>query len=135
MAVPFLDTNVLVRHITADHAQFAPRATAYLLAIEQGETRVRINETVLFEAVFTLQTHYGLARRVIRDGLLPVIGLPGILLARKRRWRRAFDLYVEMKFSFADCFHVAFMEDLGLDTIVSFDRDFDKIAGIVRVEP
>jgi len=27
------------------------------------------------------------------------------------------------------------MEDLGLDTIVSFDRDFDKIAGILRVEP
>ena len=135
MPLPFLDANILLRHLTGDHPDHSPRATAYLGRIERGELQVRTSETVIFETVFTLQRHYKQPRAAIRDALLPLIDLPGIVLRGKRRLRRAFALYVDLALPFADAYHVALMESLRLDEIVSFDRDFDRVPGIVRVEP
>ena len=53
----------------------------------------------------------------------------------KHRLRRAFDLYVDRNLSFADAYHVAFMEHAGIVQVATFDRDFDKVSGIKRVGP
>lgn len=55
----FLDTNILLRHVLADHPEQSPRATGYLQRVEQGEVITRIAETVVFEAVFTIERQYG----------------------------------------------------------------------------
>jgi predicted nucleic acid-binding protein len=36
---------------------------------------------------------------------------------------------------FADAYHAVLMEQLSLTEIVSFDKDFDHIEGIIRKEP
>lgn len=135
MPLPFLDTNILIRHFTQDNADHSPRATAYLTRIERGELQVTTAETVIFEAVFILQRLYARSRAEIHDELLPIIALPGIVLPGKRRLRRAPALFAANNLAFADCFHVALMEDRGLTETASFDRGFDRIPGISRVEP
>ncbi len=135
MALPFLDTNILLRHLLQDHPDHSPRATAYLRRVEEGTIKVRTAETVIFETVFTLQRLYKQPKAAIRDALLPLIELPGMVLPGKRRFRRAFALYVDQNLPFADAYHAALMQSLKLTEIVSFDGDFDKIAGITRVEP
>lgn len=135
MAVPFLDTNVFIRHLTQDHPAHSPLATAYLARIERGEVQARTADTVVFEAVFTLQHSYRQPRDRIRDSLLPLLELPGIILPGKRRWRRVFELYVDLNISFGDAYHVTLMEQSGLTEIISFDREFDRVAGIHRAEP
>lgn len=133
--LPFLDTNILLRHLTQDHPDHSPRATAYLARIEAGEFRVRTAETVVFEAVFTLQRHYKVPKARIRDLVLPIVLLPGIVLVGKQRLRKVFDLYVDHNVSFIDAYHVALMRRSGIQEIVSFDEDYDRMAGIRRVEP
>lgn len=64
-----------------------------------------------------------------------MLRLPGIVLPGKRRFGRVFELYVDLNISFADAYHVVMMEQLGLDEVISFDRDFDRVGGIRRVEP
>ncbi len=135
MPMRFIDTNVFIRHLTQDHPVYSPQATSFLARIERGELRGRIADTVVFEAVFTLQKSYRATKTAIRDQLLPLIELPGIVLPGKNRLRRAFQLYVEQGLSFGDAFHVAVMEQLGLEEVVTFDRDFDRVPGITRVEP
>ena len=135
MTLPFLDTNVLLRHLADDHIEHSPRSSVFLARIERGELSVRIADSVVFETVFTLQTHYKRTRNVIRSAVFPIIELPGIVLPAKSRWKRAFDLYVGTTLSLVDAHLVATMEDLCVDTIVSFDKGFDKIAGITRIEP
>lgn len=135
MALPFLDTNVFLRHLLADNPEQSPRATAYFRRIEQGEIRVRTTDTVVFETAFTLQSYYRQPKANIRDSLLPLLELRGIVLPRKRRFRRAFDLYAGLNLPFADAYHVTLMESLKLSEVVSFDRDFDRVPGIQRVEP
>ncbi|MCC7352827.1 MAG: hypothetical protein IT330_03645, partial [Anaerolineae bacterium] len=67
MALPFLDTNVLLRHLLGDPPQLSSRATAFLARVERGEVRVCTADTVIFETVFTLQRYYRQPKVKIRD--------------------------------------------------------------------
>jgi|SRR5215216_1893920 predicted nucleic acid-binding protein len=134
--LPFLDTNLILRHTLQDHADHSPRATAFIGHIEAGDQRVRTADAVIFEAAFTLERTYRVPRVTIRDGLWKLLSLPGVVLPGKLRYRRAFALYVaEPKLSFADCYFVALMESLRLTDLISFDLGFDRVATITRKEP
>jgi predicted nucleic acid-binding protein len=133
--LPFLDTNIFLRHLRGDHADFSPRATALLQRIEQGSLKVRTADTVIFETVFTLERRYKQSKEAIRDAFLPLIELSGIELPGKRRFRQVFGYYIEKNISFADAYHAVLVESLRLTQIISFDRDFNRIPALTRVEP
>lgn len=130
----FLDTNVLLRHLIQDDTKQSPKATDFLHRIERGEIQARISELVIFETVFTLERSYRQLKAKIREILLPLISMPGIILPNKRQWKRVFNLYADLNLSFADAYHVALMEQLKLTEIATFDTDFDRVPGIKRVK-
>jgi predicted nucleic acid-binding protein len=134
VATAFLDTNLLLRHLLGDDPDLSPKATAYLARIQEGEIQVLTADTVVFETVFTLQRQYRRAKSDIRTAVLELLELPGIILPGKRRFRRVFDLYVDSNLPFADAYHAVLMEQLGITEVASFDRDFDRVPGIRRVE-
>jgi predicted nucleic acid-binding protein len=132
----FLDTNVILRHVLQDHPDHSPRAAALIVAIEQGQRAVRLADTVVFEAAFTLEKTYGVPRADIRDALRPIFDLPGVVLPGKLMLHDVFDLYVEEAgLSFADCYHATLAKQLQLGTILSFDRKMGRVPGIARAEP
>ena len=135
MAGAFLDTNVILRHVLGDHPEHSPRATAYLQRVENGEIEVHTADTVIFECVFTLERYYKRPKDKIRDALLRLLELPGIVLSGKRRFRQVFDIYVDRNLSFADAYHAVLAEHLKLSEFVSFDRGLDRIPGLNRLEP
>ena len=136
MSIGLIDTNVLLRHILRDHPDHAPRATAFVGRVERGEVVATLADTVVFETVFVLESFYKLPRAVIRDGVLPIVLLPGMILGGKQIYRRVFDWYVEhRRLSFADCYHAALVERGGLPAIISFDQDYDRLPEIRRIEP
>ena len=133
MAFPFLDANVILRHVLGDDPIQSPAATAYLTRIEQGEVQVHTADTVIFETVFTLQRRYHQPKGKIQQAVLPLLDLPGIILPGKRRYHEIFDLYVDHSLPFADAYHAVLMKHLGLTEIATFDLDFDRIPGIKRI--
>lgn len=134
-ALPFVDSNVFLRHVLQDHLDHSLRSTLYFDRIEHGGLRVETTDTVIFETVFTLEKVYRRPRQAIRESVWPLILLPNIVLVGNRRLRRAFDLYVTANPSFADCYHVARAEARNVPEFVSFDRGLDRIPGLNRVEP
>lgn len=135
MSSVFIDTNIFLRHLLQDHSEQSARATRYLSRVENGEIDAHLSHTVVLEIVFTLQRTYRQPRAAIRDAVLPLLEMPGMILPGKRRYRRVFDLYVERNISFADAYHVEVMAGLGLQDIVTFDREFDRCPEVNRVEP
>lgn len=132
----FLDTNVILRHVLSDNPDQSPRATEYFREIAKGDRSVQISDLVVFESVFTLQKTYGMPREAIRDTLWPLMTLSGISLANKQIYRAVFDLYVARRsLSFADCYHVELVKGIDPPRIVSFDRGFDRLPEITRIEP
>jgi predicted nucleic acid-binding protein len=134
-ALPFLDTNVLLRHLRADVPGQSPGATALIERIEAGELQVATADIVIFEAVFTLQRSYKVPKDRIRDALLPLIELPGLVLAGKRRYRAIFDLYVAHNITFGDACLIVQMQQDGNREVYSYDRELDRVPAIRRLEP
>lgn len=135
MTVRFLDTNILLRYFTRDDEEKARRALNLLLRVEQGAEKVVTSPLVIFETVFTLQRFYKVPRQNIKELVLPIIALRGLQLPGKGVYHRAFNLYVAHNISFADAYNAAYMESEKLSEIYSWDTDFDRLDGIVRLEP
>jgi predicted nucleic acid-binding protein len=135
MAEQFLDTNILLRHFLQDVPDQSARATELIRRVEAGDVQVHISDIVIFEVVFTLTRSYRHPKAAVRDAVLALLDLPGFILPGKRRFHRVFDLYVDLNISFADAYHVVLMEQQKLEEVVSFDRDFDRVKTVKRVEP
>jgi len=134
VALAFLDTNVLLRHLRQDDPVLSPKATALLGRLERGEISARTSDIVIFESVVTLQRSYRESRDRIAAALVPIIELPGIELPGKRHYRNVFELYLSRRLGFADCYHVVLMQRLKLTDILTFDTDFDGIPALNRRE-
>lgn len=93
----FLDTNILLGHLTGDDSRKAQACRVLLLRVERGEETVETSDMVIAETVFLLQSrrHYGLARERIREILEPLIARRSLRLPRKSLYARVFDLYFD----------------------------------------
>jgi predicted nucleic acid-binding protein len=134
---PPLDTNVIIRHITADDPALASRARAFLRQVENGTVQVDLPEAVILEAVQVLSSRatYNLPRLEVARDLATIIRLRGIRMKYKRRYIRALELYATSTLDFVDALLVAYAEHRKPPVVVSFDQDFDKIPGIQRLAP
>ena len=135
MSICFLDTNILLRFLTRDDEGKAQQALDLLLRVERGEEKVITSPLVIFETIYTLQRFYKVPRQRIRDQILSIISLRSLHLPDKNLYHRAFDLYVTKNISFADAYNAVYMQAEEVSHIYSWDRDFDKIDGITRLEP
>jgi predicted nucleic acid-binding protein len=132
----FLDTNVVLRFLLDDHPDHSPRARALFASLARGEISLVLTETVVFETVFILEKQRKLERDSIVSALNELLEAQGIILLGPAEVGEAFDLYRKHpQLSIADCFHAANARAFGNATIVSFDREFDRVAGLRRIEP
>jgi len=135
MSICFLDTNILLRFLTRDDEGKAQQALDLLLRVERGEEKVITSPLVIFETIYTLQSFYKVPRQLIKEQILSIISLRSLHLPDKNLYHRAFDLYVTKNISFADAYNAVYMQAEEVSHIYSWDRDFDKIDGITRLEP
>ncbi len=130
----FVDTNIFLRYLTKDDPLKAEAAVSLLLRVERGEEKIETSSLVLFETIFTLEKSYHLPKATIRQMIGDIISLRGLHLPQKRVWTQSLDLYARLNISFADAFNAVYMNTHQIAEIYSWDADFDKGAGIVRLE-
>lgn len=126
-----LDTNVLVRHLTWDPPAQGKRATTFLSCSHE----LVLADVVIAEAIFVLESLYG--RRPAEIALLvrSMLALPSIMVVDLDLILRALQHYESARVDFADAYVGALAELSGWPTVISFDRDIDKMKTVKRVEP
>lgn len=136
MSVRFLDANIIIRYVTQDDAVLAQKARAILQRIKDGTVQATTCEAILSECVFVLSSKrlYHLPRPQVAELLKVIIAFKGLKMAYKRVYQKALDLYAMTTLDFADALAVAHMERQKITEIYSFDTDFDKIAGLKRLD-
>jgi predicted nucleic-acid-binding protein len=127
----FLDTNVLIRHLTGDPPQMASRATAALAS----EEHLLLTDLVLAECVYVLESFYEVQRARVAQLMRSAIALPSIQTIDPASLLRALEVYEVDRLDFAEAYLVAQAETTGVKDILSFDRSIDKIQTINRREP
>ncbi len=70
----FLDTNVIIRHLTGDPPAMATRATAVLA----GPGPLLLVDLVVAECVYVLESFYDVLRVRVADLMRAAIALPSI---------------------------------------------------------
>ena len=135
----FLDTNIFLRYISGDDPVKAPACRTLLRRIESGDEVATTSESVIAEVAYVLRSNrqqYGVEAAEIGSFLRPILALPGLKIQNKETFLRAFDLWeAHPKLDFEDVLSIAHMERLGISEIVSYDREFDGVAEVRRVEP
>ena len=137
MAPALLDANIILRYLLRDDELKAQRCLELLEEAERREIILHTTDLVIAETVWVLESpsSYHLPKERIRALLLPIILLPGLRLADKKRYRRIFDLYVNQDIDFIDAYNAVYLEKWGLAQVYSYNLDFDRISGITRLEP
>lgn len=133
----FLDTNVLLRVILNDHPIHSPRSRDLIERIAGGFEEVVTSDSAITETVYTLVgPRLATPRPVVADAILNILVLDGVHLDSKRLYPAAFGRYLSFaRLSFADCLHATQADALTKGRIYSFDRGFDRLPGITRIEP
>jgi len=130
-----LDANIVLRVLTNYLLEKADRCAKLLILIEAGSEEVWLPDLVLADIVWTLEKFYNQSKKRIQELLIPILELHGLRYTNKKVAKDALRLYVEKNLDWTDAFVAAQMLAQKKIEIYSYDRDFDKIEGITRLEP
>jgi len=133
----FVDASIFIRHLTGDDPEKARACFELFRQAQRREITLTTSESVIAEVVYVLSSKqlYNLPREEIRNLLYPLLSLPGLKLNHRRMYLRALDLYAAYPLDFEDALTVAHMERQKVGELYSYDREFDQVAEISRLEP
>jgi len=127
----FVDTNILIRHLTGDPPDLAKRATTFLAQAEE----LLLADLIVAEIVYVLESFYEVPAEKVARLMQSVIAFESIRTLDPALLLRSLDVYVHHKIDFAEAYLVASAESAGVEHIASFDRSIDRVPTVSRVEP
>lgn len=126
----FVDTNVLVRHLTGEPPEIASRATA---ALASGRDLL-LADLIVAECVYVLESFYEVERGVVASCMRAAISMASMKTIAAPVLLRALEVYEEDRVDFAEAYLVAQAETTGVGRILSFDRSLDRVPSVQRIE-
>lgn len=127
----FVDTNILVRHLTGDPADMAARATAYLAEAEE----LYLTDLIVAETVYVLESFYEASREQIAIAMRSLVSMRSVVTVDPALLLRAIEVYETDRLDFAEAYLVGCAESTGVGRVASFDRSIDRVDTVDRVEP
>ena len=127
----FVDTNVLVRHLTGDPPAMATRATAFLA----NEPELYLADLVVAETIYVLESFYKAPRKQIAEAMRSLVAMRSMVTVDPALLVRAIEVYEVERIDFAGAYLVACAESTGIRRVASFDRTLDRITTVERIEP
>ena len=129
-----IDANIILRYLTNDVPSQAKQAEELLKRVEEGSEEVFLPDIILADIIWILKGYYKQPREEIREWITAIISLQGLIFSDKDTALNALDIYLDKKIDWSDAFAASQMLQREITEIYSFDRHFDKIGGIARVE-
>lgn len=127
----FVDTNILVRHLTGDPPVMAERATAFLAA----EPALYLTDLIVAETVYVLESFYKAPREQVAEAMRSLVAMRSMVTVDPALLLRAIEVYELDRLDFAEAYLVACAESTGIGSVVSFDKAIDRVPTVTRVEP
>jgi predicted nucleic acid-binding protein len=129
--IAFVDTNVLIRHLTGAPPEQAQRATEALRAAGA----LFVTDVVFAECLFVLESFYELPRERVAATMRALLALPASRFVDAEILLRALEVYEVQRLDFAEAHLVASAERTGVGAVMSFDRDLWRAPSVRWLEP
>jgi predicted nucleic acid-binding protein len=127
----FVDTNILVRHLTGDPPDMAQRATSYLAS----ERHLLLADLIVAETVDVLESFYEAPRSGVAEAIRSLIAFDSVVCVDPALLLRAVEVYETDRLDFAEAYLVACAETTEVGRVASFDQAIDRVDTVERVEP
>jgi predicted nucleic-acid-binding protein len=127
----FVDTNILVRHLTGDPPAMARRATAFLT----NEPLLYLADLIVAETVYVLESFYEAPREQIAEAMRSLVAMRSMITVDPALLLRAIEVYEVDRLDFAEAYLVACAERTGVGVVASFDKAVDRVTTVRRVTP
>lgn len=125
-----VDTDIILRFLTNDDPQ---KALSFQNFLEKG-TKVFLTDVTVAEIYWTLKSFYKFKKQKILSELGKLLVLSQIE-ANKELIMETFTLLEKNNISFIDAYLAVFSCLRNDGKILSFDKGFDKLKSIKRIEP
>ncbi len=131
----FIDANVFVSAWLGKD-QRARRCQDFIEKVERGEQRASTSVLVFDEVLHSLETNTGDREKSLAIvKRLAAIQYLKIYEVTPKQLAASFRVFSSYGLRPRDSLHVATMLENGVEKILSYDRDFDTVKEIKRVEP
>ena len=131
-----IDANIILRALLEDVPEQAAKVRHLLEKAEAGKLKLLVPEPVLSDVVYVLGG-LKVPKEEIGQAVKGWLNLPGVapLGIDLSVVHTCLDLFVEKNLKWSDALIAARMLEWGYTEICTFDRHFDRIPGINRMEP
>lgn len=131
----FVDTNIFLRFLLADHPKQSPACKKLFEKAAQREIKLVTLPIVIAEISWVLSSFYKEPIKEVARKLRIILLCKGLEVPYKDTLLLATKIFEEKKIDFIDAFVSAWLKTEKLTKIYSYDKDFDKIENITRIEP
>jgi predicted nucleic acid-binding protein len=129
-----LDTNVLLRFLLDDHAEFSRAAAGLFQQAANGKCLLILTDLCIAEAVWVLISYYKLERQTVAESLAKMIVKGGIQCPTLEPTLDALARFKDSNCDFFDCYLAAQASALGVG-VASFDKDLRQFGDVLLWEP
>ncbi len=131
----FVDTNVFLRFLLADHPTMSPQARHVFERARDGKLDLYTTELVVAELEWVLRSFHKQSKEMICENISTLLACANLEISGKRILRDALTIYKEKNIDFVDAYHASLVCTNGENTLISFDQDFDKLSELTRTDP
>lgn len=129
------DAHVILRFLLNDPLPMAQEAALLFQAVADGRLNLLVDDLIVAEMVWVLKSFYKQDITAIATTLRDFLLQEGIETADKPTILHALTLFETKNVDFTDALLAARMIAKGISTVFSFNRHFDRLPLIQRVNP
>ncbi|MBE9570823.1 MAG: PIN domain-containing protein [Proteobacteria bacterium] len=131
----FVDTNIFIRFLTDDVPEKADACEKiFKKAIEKEETLIT-TDLVIAEIIWVLESFYELPKKEVQDKVEKIMNTPNLICPHRDLILNALTLYSEKNIDYIDAYNALILREKGIEELYSYDKDYDRIDWLTRLEP
>ena len=123
-----IDTNIILRYLLGE------KESTKIEKILNGKDHLVVPDIVVAEVVWTLQRYYKWEKTKIVELFISIFSNANIEFNQTQIFS-TFETYLKFNVKYADAYIYQQMNQKKLKYIYSYDREFDRLKEIQRIEP
>lgn len=135
MVAKFIDTNIFLRYLTKDDPSKFDKCRELFKKAVDGKIALATSGIVIAELIWTLLSYYKLSKADIVEKISIIVATESLHIPDKDIIADAIVLYSRKNIDYIDSYNAVFAKYYGYNEIYSYDKDFDAVDGIKRIDP
>lgn len=129
-----VDTNIFIRFFLNDEPKLSTAAREIINDCIVGKYSLIVLPAIFLEIVWLLRSFYKLTKNEIIDKIESMFQIPNLKFIDEKLIKDTVGTFKNYNVDFVDAFVASNAERLNIKEIFSFDRDFDKIPSVTRLQ-